>query len=453
MKVMLIGYEDKMSLTDFMNDEHNKLSLAEVKNAVKVLKTAILQFQCRAIRKINNLKNMRPFYGEWSPGLNRRPPAGDLNGKGTSMIKVLVPITYGELGGSQVFLLKLMDAMRADVGIRFSVWLGQDGPLKNELQRRGISCRKQDFSMSSPLRFFRMVCALKKEQSDVIYLHASRILALAAKIVGIPCVERINMSRGANAGGWCDTPWIDRMFTSFNTRALAVSEAIRQQLIHRGVAEDKITVIRNFVELDRFARPDEAVRTGLRQELGLKPEEIAVLNVGRFMPQKAQDDFLKIAAEAVKTHPQLRFFLLGDGKLRQKLEQLTDELGIRAFVTFLPFRKDTEKIYAAADILLHTAHWDPLANVLLEGMAASLPILATDVDGTAEVILDGQTGRIFEKGDIVAGAAILRELADDPMLRKKLGDSARKFVAEHLSVQNVVDQYRKMFLTLAGENQ
>ena len=367
------------------------------------------------------------------------------------MIKVLVPVTYGELGGSQVFLLKLMDAMRSDPGIRFSVWLGQDGPLEGELTRRGIPCRKPDFSMGSPLRLFRMVRELKKEQPGVIYLHASRMLALAAKIAGIPCVERINMSREGKAAGWCSTPWIDRMFTSFNTRALAVSGAIRQQLIRRGVAPEKILVIRNFVELDRFARPDETVRAQLRRELGLKPDEIAVLNVGRFMPQKAQDDFLKIAAEAVKSDPRLRFFLLGDGELRPQLEHLTDELGIRASVTFLPFRKDTEKIYAAADILLHTAHWDPLANVLLEAMAASLPVIATDVDGTAEVILDGQTGRIFEKGGIAAGASILRELADDPALRKKLGDNARKFAEEHLSVRNVVGQFKQMFSTLAGE--
>lgn len=368
------------------------------------------------------------------------------------MIKVLVPVTYGELGGSQVFLLKLMDAMRTDGKIQFSVWLGENGPLEDELVRRGISCRKPGFSMGNPVHLLRMIRALKKEQPDVIYLHASRLVALAAKRAGIPCVERINMSRETNAGGWCGSPWIDRIFTSFNTRALAVSEAIRQQLLRRGVAPEKILVIRNFVELERFVRPNENVRAELRKALGLKPDEIAVLNVGRFMPQKAQDDFLRIAAETARTHPKLRFFLLGEGALREKLEILTGELGLRSVVTFLPFRKDTEKVYTAADILLHTAHWDPLANVLLEAMAASLPVIATDVDGTAEVILDGRTGRLFEKGDIAAGAGALRELADDPALRKRLGADARKFAEEHLSVRSVVDQYRHLFADLAGEN-
>ena len=362
------------------------------------------------------------------------------------MIEIWVPGTYCELGGSQVFLLKLIDAMRPDAGVTFSAWLGQSGPLERELARRNIPYRRVDFSMKNPLSLFRMVRELKRARPDVIYLHASRMLALAAKLAGLPCVERGNMSRDTRAGGWCDTPWIDRMFTSFNTRALAVSSAIRDQLLRRGVKPEKIQVIRNFVELDRFARPDETVRAAYRQELGLQPDEIAVLNVGRFMPQQAQSDFLKIAARAVREQPSLRFFLLGEGELKADLEREVSELGLQNRVTFLPFRKDTEKIYGAADILLHTAHWDPLANVLLEGMAASLPVIATEVDGTAEVILDGRTGRLFPKGDIDRGAA------RDPSLRLRLGENARKFVEENHSVGGVVRQYKQLFSTLTGRD-
>lgn len=368
------------------------------------------------------------------------------------MINILVPVTYCELGGSQVFLLKLIDAMRPDADVTFSAWLGQSGPLERELTRRNIPYRRVDFSMKNPLCLFRMIRELKRARPDVIYLHASRMLALAAKLAGIPCVERINMSRDTRAGGWCDTPWIDRMFTSFNTKALAVSGAIRGQLLRRGVKPEKIQVIRNFVELDRFVRPDESVRAACRHELGLQPDEIAVLNVGRFMPQKAQGDFLKIAAGAVRELPSLRFFLLGEGELKADLEREVFELGLRNRVTFLPFRKDTEKIYGAADILLHTAHWDPLANVLLEGMAASLPVIATEVDGTAEVIIDGRTGRLFPKGEIDRGTAVLLELARDPELRLRLGENARKFVEENHSVDGVVRQYKQLFSTLTGRN-
>ena len=177
-----------------------------------------------------------------------------------------------------------------------------------------------------------------------------------------------------------------------------------------------------------------------------------MLNVGRFMPQKAQGDFLKIAARTAKELPSLRFFLLGEGSLKADLEREVSELGLQDRVTFLPFRKDTEKIYGAADILLHTAHWDPLANVLLEGMAASLPVIATAVDGTAAVIFGGRTGRLFPKGAVERGAAVLLELARDPALRLRLGENARKFVEENHSVDGVVRQYKQLFSTLTGRD-
>ncbi len=97
-----------------------------------------------------------------------------------------------------------------------------------------------------------------------------------------------------------------------------------------------------------------------------------MLNTGRFIPQKAQNDYLHIASLTLQQVPELRFFLLGDGELQEKLQQETRELGIQDSVVFLPFRKDVESVYDVMDILLHPAHREPFANVLLEGMAAPL---------------------------------------------------------------------------------
>lgn len=366
------------------------------------------------------------------------------------MLKILVPVTYGELGGSQVFLLKLIDAMAADSPVHFSCWLFRKGPLEEEMRKRNIPCRIMPFSPKNPFFLLFMIRELRKEHPDVIYLHASRFIALAARLAHVPCVERINMSRNMSVRGWCSFPWLDRLFTSFNTKALAVSDAIRRQLLARGIPDSRICIIRNFVEPDRFRRPPAAQRRRLREELGLSDRSIAVLNAGRFMPQKAQSDYLRIASLALKQVPDLRFFLLGDGELKEKLQQETGELGIQDSVVFLPFRKDVESVYGAMDILLHTAHWEPLANVLLEGMAASLAILASDVDGTSEVIHEGRTGLLFPKGDIQAGARGLIRLAENPALREKLGNEARNYVEGHHSVEVVVKQYKKLFSELGS---
>lgn len=292
--------------------------------------------------------------------------------------------------------------MAIDPSAQFSCLLFRKGARGKEMRKRNIPCGIMHFSRKNPFFLFSMIRELGKKYPDLIYLHASRFIALAAKLVHVPYMERINMSRNMSFRGWCSIPWLDRLFTSFNTKAPAVSDAIRRHLLARGIPDSGICIIRNFVKPDRFRRPSAVERFRLRKELGLSDNSIAVLNTGRFMPQKAQSDYLRIASCALKQIPELRFFLLGDGELKEKLQQETRELGIQDSVVFLPFRKDVESVYGAMDILLHTAHGEPLANVLLEGMAASLAILASDADGTSEVIHDGQTGLLSRK-------AILRQ--------------------------------------------
>lgn len=361
------------------------------------------------------------------------------------MVRILVPITYSELGGSQVFLLKLIDGMQAEKAFSFHFWLFEQGPLEKELTNRKIPYRIVQFPMHrDPFFLIRMIVALRKDRPDVIYLHATRFMALAAKIAGIPCVERINMSRNTKAGGWCSKPWIDRLFTSFNTKALAVSDAIRRQLVQLGISERKICVIRNFVELERFQPSDRKIE--LRKELGIPEGLIIVLNVGRFMPQKAQTDFLKIAANALKRNPDLFFVLVGDGPMKAMLEQEADALNLQGHLQIMPFRKDVENIYAASDILLHTAHWDPLANVLLEGMATELTVIATNVDGTSEVIEHDKNGMLFPAGDISKGTDCLLEAAANPVIRKKYGLTARESMEKNHSLAFVLRKYKELFV-------
>lgn len=361
-------------------------------------------------------------------------------------MKILVPVTYGELGGSQVFLLKLMDAFAADGDISFSVLLFQDGPLRAALEQRGIPCRLMDFSLRRPWTVWAVIREIRRIQPDLIYLHAGRLIAGIAALMNIPCVERINMSRVGSVRGWCRHPWIDRICTSMNTKALAVSAAIEKQLLARGVPQNKLVVVRNFVETERFHHPENKQRA--RQSLHIPDGKFLVINVGRFSPQKTQRDFLDAAAVALKQKPDLFFLLIGDGPLKEDLIRQAAALGIENQVRFLPFRKDVEIVYQAADLMLHTAHWAPLDNVLLEAMAAGLPIVASDVDGTNEVIFPEKTGLLFPVGDTAAAAALLLRTAGDPELARKLGSQAFEYVRIHHSIDKVKTQFRQLFTQL-----
>jgi glycosyltransferase involved in cell wall biosynthesis len=158
------------------------------------------------------------------------------------------------------------------------------------------------------------------------------------------------------------------------------------------------------------------------------------------VPQKGQADFVEIAGRSLSDDARLHFLLVGDGPLEEDLKIQADTLGLNETGRFrmLPFRRDIARVYAAGDILLHTAHWDPLANVLLEAMAAGLAIVATDVDGTREALDGYPAGALAAPGDVEG-------------MRRLLGDLRRPpapALAESWRPEPVLREYCRLFETL-----
>lgn len=337
---------------------------------------------------------------------------------------------------------------------RFSIWIFEDGPMVSELESRGLPYRILPRSMTrTPWGLWGLLRKLKEESPDVIYLHATRMIALLALILGIPCIERINMSRKPEVGGWCNRlPWMDRIMTEWNTKVIAVSDAIRQQLIARGVLDRKIEVILNFVDFERFNQPK--LRTPARQELGIPESAIVVLNVGRMVPQKGQADFIEVASRCLPDIEHLHFLLVGDGPLEEGLTEQAKRAGVDKTGRFhiLPFQRDIERIYAASDILLHTAHWEPLANVLLEAMSAGLTVLATDTDGTREAIPESKYGLIFTVGDIQTATCTLQDLISNPEKVSVVGENALNFVQQHFLAAKKIQEFINIFLSVGFDN-
>jgi len=313
------------------------------------------------------------------------------------MKRILVPLGSAELGGGQQFLLRLVDALGPN-DFQFSVWLFSNGPMEKACEAQKVPYRIFSSTLlRTPWGLLRLRKILIQEAPDMIYLHASRVISWLAKGVGIPCVERINMSRTPAAGGWSRFAWLDRYFTNLNTRCIAVSQAIQKQLLARGVPQEKIALIYNFVDPTAFYQPEK--RKPTRKTLGIPEDAVVVLNAGRLVPQKAQTDFLKVARFCCDQDKNFYFLLLGEGPLQGALKKEKADLGLDANVQILSFQKDMAGIYAASDMLLHTAHWEPLANVLLEAIAARLGIVATDVDGTAEATRDYPCKALVPPGD------------------------------------------------------
>jgi glycosyltransferase involved in cell wall biosynthesis len=231
--------------------------------------------------------------------------------------------------------------------------------------------------------------------------------------------------------GYTATSWLDRTYTLLDRwslrgayRVVTVCGPFADNLVSRGIDRHKITVFHNAVK-PFVAPPLEEVRR-VRHSLGLHNEAV-ILAVGRLSYEKGTADLLRAAAvlSNTKGFPNFRVVLVGDGPERESLVRLASRLGIEAKVTMAGFERDTKPYYSIATLLAVPSHTEGSPNVVLEGMAAGLPIAATAVGGVPEILEDGLTGLIVPPRNPNAMADAILRILTDPEMRLRLGTAAQ----------------------------
>jgi glycosyltransferase involved in cell wall biosynthesis len=233
---------------------------------------------------------------------------------------------------------------------------------------------------------------------------------------------------------------VDRFVLRSYGNIVAVSESVRQDLLGAGVRADKISMIRNGIDLRTFDRASAVVKG----ELGWSDSPLIGL-VGRLSMEKGVDIFLTAAARVLDQLPDAKFVVVGDGPDRAKLEALIEKLGIRGSVRMLGRRDDMPAVYASLDLMVSSSRREGLPIAILEGMASRLPLIATPVGAVPTVIFDGHTGVLVRAEDPELLATKIIELLQDDSQRERLGSAARKLVEEQFSAQRMTADYLNVY--------
>jgi len=182
------------------------------------------------------------------------------------------------------------------------------------------------------------------------------------------------------------------------------------------------------------------------------PEDRVVVGmVACLKPQKSPVDFVEVAARVLKVTDRVHFIMAGDGELRPAVEARIRELGISGYMTLLGWQKDMPEVYRNLDVVVLTSLWEGLPCVFSEAMAAGIPIVATNVDGAREAIIDRDTGFLHGPHDIDGMAKSVLKLVEDPALRVAMGRRGKSRVTEFdisTSVAALESAYQKW---LAGQ--
>ncbi len=242
-----------------------------------------------------------------------------------------------------------------------------------------------------------------------------------------------------------------RLTSGLPDRVICVSDAVREVVLEReGLPRDRTAVIRNGINLpDRISRDEEAEQ--LRRSLGVPPDAPLVGMVTTLdRPIKGVDRFIEAIPLILEAQGSAHFIVVGEGPLRGPLERRAAELGVDGKVHFVGFQQDVDPYYRAMDISVLTSLSEGLSITILESMSHGLPVVATRVGGNPELVQHGETGLLTEPKDLAEFSGSVSRLIGAPEARQAMGTAGRRFVEKHFTLDQVTDQYQRIYEELHG---
>jgi len=307
------------------------------------------------------------------------------------------------------------------------------------------------------LAIYRIYKILRKYKIDVIHSHGllvnilSRVASyLAHTPVSISTAHiPLNLKSGKQAQNVFEklmVPYyliMDNLTSLFNQKVIAVSHAVKKDLMEQGIDPKRIVVVQNGIDSNRGRGNDQGTE-GILKHNGKSP---IVGTITRLSPQKDIPTFLKMADLVIKDEPKAQFPIVGDGEKRKELQDLAEKLGLRNHVRFLGYRKDAPDLLKTFDIFVLSSLWEGLPIVILEAMAAEKPVVATAVDGVAEVVEHEKTGLLVEpqRPDLLAKSVI--ELIRSPNQAKGMGKRGRERLEKSFSINRVINTVEQIYLS------
>jgi glycosyltransferase involved in cell wall biosynthesis len=352
------------------------------------------------------------------------------------------------VGGAEQQAISLAKGLRRR-GWRVSMVAlsGTGGAAAKELAHADVAFLSLEMrkGLADPRGWIRFQRWLWREQPDVLHAHLPHAAWLARwSRLAAPVPLVVDTLHSSSTGG------TGRHFGYACSRGLtdhvtAVSEAAAASHLAAGmVSESKLSVVWNGIDVDRW-QPDARTRREAREEFGVK-DEFLWLAAGRLEPLKDYPTLLRAMA---RTPEGTRLLVLGAGPQLGRLTELAEWLGLKHRARFAGFEPNVMRWMRAADGFVLSSRYEGLPMVLLEAGACALPVVATDVAGTREVVVDGKTGWLAHAGDAQELAETMTKLMRmPPEARNAMGDRARRHVARSFSLEAALDRWERLYANL-----
>lgn len=384
-------------------------------------------------------------------------------------VKVLFLLARLNLGGSEKMALAIAEHLSKSERFEVEICcLRNRGPMAGDFERLGLRVRSLGMDSEqaahgtsesflnaravadSPSRIFSLFRYIQEGQFQIIHTQTfpdSIISRTIGRLAKVPVV--INHQQNVHSHHDWKRVMLNRATVKYTDRIIAVCESVRQHAIeHDGLPPEKIDVIYNGIDPSEFESPLDPVEK--KKQLGIDTEATILGMVGRIDPIKGLNYLIYSVECLVSSGFNIQVAIVGDGPSRLDLERRVRKSDLCSRVLFLGHRTDIAEILETVDIFVLPSLAEGLPISILEAMAASKPVVASDADGNPEAVKDQETGLIVPRKDPLALTKALRFLIENRDEAKRMGKAGRERVERLFTKQNLVTGVECLYERLLG---
>jgi glycosyltransferase involved in cell wall biosynthesis len=324
--------------------------------------------------------------------------------------------------------------------------LGPRGHFANVIEAAEIDveCFDARGLMSLPRVMIQLTRALSRFRPALLQtflFHANLLGRFAGRLAGVPCIVS-GIRVAERRSRWYGR--LDRWTNALVDQNVCVSQGVADfSISETKLLPNKLTVIPNGVDFEQLANATPADLASL----GIPPGGRVIITVGRLEEQKGIDHLLRAASLVVRDHD-CHILIAGEGRDRSQLEATAQHLGVSNSVHFIGHRADVPNLLAAADVFVLPSLWEGMSNALLEAMAVGVPVIATAVEGSKELIRPNETGLLVSTANSDELAEAIRRTLAMPVQSAEMALRAQVLVREWYSVTRMISAYDELYRRL-----
>ena len=366
------------------------------------------------------------------------------------MNKIIQIDSYSGLGGGQRIMFEIINGLKN----KFNFVIVSPGGIflkkYSELNFRVKELKEKNF--------LKIISEIKKiikvESPNLLHIQGTRaafwtrlaLIFLERKPKVIYTLHGFHIIRKKLFFKW-PLIFLERFLNRYTTILICVSESDKKLVLkYRTIPENKIVVIQNGIDIEGFKVNEELVKSE-KERLGLQ-DNFVLTTIGRLHPPKDFSTILRALKIIISCNKKFRLLIVGDGSLRESLEEETKNLELNQYVKFLGFREDIPILINLSDIIILSTKWEGLPLVPIEAGASRKPIIASDVDGVRETIIDEETGYLFNPGSVEDLVDKILKLSFSGKLREKMGEAGHRFVSKNFSKERMIREYQNLYETI-----